>query len=219
MWLGGRRLAGVCVCVGRHLIRTWSKHQKVTALSSAEAELYAVVTGSCEGLGIKAYGDDLGIKLHGNVYTDSSAALGILQRTGVGRINHIHTQALWLQEARESDRLGFRKVKGEDNPADLLTKYLAKATIIKHCEFMGARFEKGRASTAPSLNVLNEIDCSSLPCIPQELLMSIDAAAEGESQGKNVVKQIDVLYENWVDLVMERSPLLAMRAPCRGRED
>ena len=46
-----RSTSGGCVCIERHFVRTWSKHQKVMALSSGEAELYAVVTASCEGFG------------------------------------------------------------------------------------------------------------------------------------------------------------------------
>ena len=81
----------MCICA--HLIRTWSEHQKVLALSSGEAELYAVVTASAEGLGVKACGEDLGSPLKGDVYTDSSAALGIVQRSGIGRMKHLHTTA------------------------------------------------------------------------------------------------------------------------------
>ena len=46
-----RSTSGGCICAGRHSIRSWSTHQKVVALSSGEAELYAVVKASCEGLG------------------------------------------------------------------------------------------------------------------------------------------------------------------------
>ena len=107
------------MCAGRHFIRSWSTHRKVEALSSGEADLYAVVKASCEGLGVKAYAEDLGMTYHGNLYTDSSAALGILQRTGLGKMKHVHTQALWVQETQRLRRLRYAKVRGEQNPADM----------------------------------------------------------------------------------------------------
>jgi hypothetical protein len=63
--------------MGSHVIKTYSRQQKVIALSSAEAELYAMVAASAETLAIIAYAADLGISLGGEVYADSSAALGI----------------------------------------------------------------------------------------------------------------------------------------------
>ena len=47
------------------------------ALSSAEAELYAMVAASAETLATMAYAKDLGVAMGGEVFTDSSAVLGI----------------------------------------------------------------------------------------------------------------------------------------------
>ena len=62
--------------------RGWSKTQAVIALSSAEAELIAMVKCTAECIGItsmmKDYGRDAKIKL----YADSSAALAIAKRKG-----------------------------------------------------------------------------------------------------------------------------------------
>ena len=85
--------------IGTHLIKTYSRQQKTIALSSAEAELYALVAVSAEALGLVAYAKDLGIFLKGTMYTDASAALGIAQRRGLGRVRHVQTQALWVQQA------------------------------------------------------------------------------------------------------------------------
>ena len=56
------------------------------ALSSAEAELYAMVTASAETLAIAAYTKDLGVSLDCELYCDSSAALGIARRAGIGKV-------------------------------------------------------------------------------------------------------------------------------------
>ena len=63
--------------MGEHMLKSYSRQQKVVALSSAEAELYAMVAASAESLAMIAYVWDLGMFIAGEVYTDSSAALGI----------------------------------------------------------------------------------------------------------------------------------------------
>ena len=39
---------------------------------------------------------DLGIDLTARIHVDASAALGILERRGVGRVRHLDVGALWL---------------------------------------------------------------------------------------------------------------------------
>ena len=111
--------------VGRHLIKSWSRQQRAIALSSAEAETYGMVACSAELLGIQSCEFDLGMKLSAAVYADASAALGIVQRRGIGKVRHIRAQCLWLQEARATKRLAFEKIDGGRNPSDLFTKHLS----------------------------------------------------------------------------------------------
>ena len=66
------------------MLKTYCKQQKVIALSSAEAELYAMVAASAEALAISAYARDLGMNLECEMYCDSAAALGITNRAGIG---------------------------------------------------------------------------------------------------------------------------------------
>ena len=58
--------------------------QTLIALSSAEAELYGPVKASSEGLGVRSLCKDFGCNLQIRVYSDSSAALGIIHRKGLG---------------------------------------------------------------------------------------------------------------------------------------
>ena len=125
--------------IGDHVVKTNSKQQRTVALSSAEAELYAMVAASAEALAVIAYAADLGLLLTGEVYTDSSAALGISQRAGIGKVRHLRTQGLWVQECRVTGRLAFHKVLGAKNPADVLTKHVPGELLDKHLETIGAR--------------------------------------------------------------------------------
>ena len=54
--------------------------------------------------------------------TDSSAAEGISQREGVGRVRHFDTRSLWLQAEVKLGWLTMLKVSTEDNLADIGTK-------------------------------------------------------------------------------------------------
>ena len=58
------------------------------------------------------------------VRMDSSAARGIFGRTGPGRIRHLHTRYLWVQEKVRRKELSTDSVKGDENEADLGTKIL-----------------------------------------------------------------------------------------------
>ena len=73
-----------------------------------------MVACSAELLGIQAFAADMGIQLEGTIYADASAALGIVQLRGIGKVRHIRTQSLWLQEAHATKRLAFEKIDRSD---------------------------------------------------------------------------------------------------------
>ena len=80
------------------------------ALSSAEAELYAMVSAASEGLGAKAMGLDFGVDMTILLHVDASAAIGVAQRKGLGKIRHLDTQSLWVQDAVRQRRVDLIKV-------------------------------------------------------------------------------------------------------------
>ena len=108
--------------VGGGLVKSWASTQGSTALSSGEAEYYAIVKGACEGLGLKQVMQDMGVKVAVRVWVDSSTAKSIAERIGLGKVRHMDVRYLWLQEVRRGGRVKIVKIKGEDNPADIMTK-------------------------------------------------------------------------------------------------
>ena len=124
------------------------------ALISAEAELYAMVAASAETLALAAYARDLGLGLDCELYCDSAAALGISQRAGIGKVRHLRTQGLWVQEVRISGRITYKKVLGEKNPADLLTKHMSAELAGRHLGTLNMKLSEGRATSAPTLDLL-----------------------------------------------------------------
>ena len=138
--------------LGGHLVKSWATTQTVIALSSGEAEYYGIAKGSCEGLGIVGLIEDLsGERLKIDLDTDSSAAKGIATRMGVGKVKHLETRTLWVQDQVERKRMNVRKIDGKRNPADILTKYLAGARLSELLYSVPIRFLEGRHSLAPQL--------------------------------------------------------------------
>ena len=113
--------------VGNHTIRCWSSTQKTIALSSAEAELTALVKASCEAVGLAQMAQEWGIQLEAEVMVDSSAAIGVVNRKGNGKLRHVRIGQLWVQEKRKLDEIRYTKVDGNQNPADLMTKGLGRS--------------------------------------------------------------------------------------------
>ena len=57
-----------------------------------------------------------------------------------------------MQEVRVSGRIAYRKVLGEKNPADLLTKHLGAEVIAQHVDTLNKIWVEGRAESAPTLD-------------------------------------------------------------------
>ena len=58
--------------------------------------------------------------------TDSSAAKSFVSRRGLCKMRHLQIRDLWLQKEVAEGRVEVGKVKGEENPADLMTKVLTE---------------------------------------------------------------------------------------------
>ena len=103
-------------------MKSWSSTQAVVALSSGEAELYALVKASSEGLGFQSIARDLGWSMPIRVHIDSSAAKSASSRLGLGKLRHVDVKHLWIQESVAAGRISLHKIRGDENPADVLTK-------------------------------------------------------------------------------------------------
>ena len=91
-------------------------------MSSAEAEYNSLIEGVQRSLGVQTMLAELGVMVKIIVYTDSSAAKRFASQ--LGRMRHMEVRKLWLQEEVRQGRVQLAKIRGDANPADLLTKYL-----------------------------------------------------------------------------------------------
>ena len=143
-WAGCRRTrrstSGGVMMIGQHPLKTWSVTQITVATSSAEAELYAMSEGASRGLGMKTILQELNVEMSLLViWTDSAAAKAFVSTRGLGRMRHLEVKDLWMQELVRNGRMKILKVRGDRNPADVLTKYLDRATLVSVSALGGFR--------------------------------------------------------------------------------
>ena len=107
--------------------------------------------------------EDFGDTMEAYLYADASAAIEVANREGLGRIRHVDTQSLCLQQALRKRRLGLGKVLGTENPSDLMTKHVNSKLLGEHVRSMGCEFVDGGAELAPQIvqeieDVVNLVD-------------------------------------------------------------
>ena len=142
--------SGGVVTIGGRLIKTWSNSQGVIALSSGEAEFYGIVKGAGIAIGLQNMLEDFDVAMKIEVRTDASAAKGIANRRGLGKVRHMEVSQLWVQEKVSSGRIAIVKVKGENNIADALTKHVDQDNIGRHLIGTRQRIAEGRHELAPT---------------------------------------------------------------------
>ena len=138
---------------GAHTLATWSVTQAVQALSSGEAEYYALLRGAVEALGLAATAEELGFGFQKapRLGSDSNAARGAASRHGLGKLKHLELKYLWLQHTLRQGRLVLVRQPGKGNFADLLTKHLKEDDLNEHLKRGGFELREGRPAGATEL--------------------------------------------------------------------
>ena len=151
-WAGDKvqRKSTLCIVIrhGPNVIKTQVKAMKGISLSSGEAEYAAIVKGACQGLGVQSMASDWNIPVEVRIRSDSSAAIGISNRLGLGQTRHISVRHLWVQDKVKSKEIHLEKQNGKTNVADLGTKIQTGATINKVMAQLGFRFERAPLHSA-----------------------------------------------------------------------
>ncbi len=117
-WAGNKKegtsTSGGVLQWGGSVVKAWASSQRTVALSSGEAELYAATKAASQFIGMLSMAEDFGVKLEGQVLIDSSAALGIISREGLGRTRHIRVQYLWAQSLVQQGKIRIKKVHSSE---------------------------------------------------------------------------------------------------------
>ena len=110
--------------IGKSCIDSWAGQQATRALSSGEAEYVEMTIGAARGIFTKNLFTEMGVQMTVKVCGDSTAAIGICSRLGVGRVRHLDVKYLWLQEKVADREVVTKKVPTNENEADIMTKAL-----------------------------------------------------------------------------------------------
>ena len=139
------------------MIKLLSTTQIPLALSVGESEWHALVRTGSALLGFKSMAQDFGRSLRPALKTDSSTAIGIGSRRGVGKIRHLSTQTLWLQNHVTEKTIKLLKEPGKENVADLGTKHVDHDTLKKMVSKLGFVAKDGKSKLSKAIVALIEL--------------------------------------------------------------
>ena len=143
------------------------------ALSSGEAEFYSLTKGIAQGMGMQSLLRDMGVDLELRLMTDATTGKAIASRRGLGKIRHIETHELWVQDAVLKGRVTVVKLKNVFNTADVLTKYVDRRTLEEAVSQLQHQFEEGRSSAAPTLGSVSRLQLPDK--VIEEILEELEA--------------------------------------------
>ena len=142
---------GFAAMVGKHCLKHGSSTQAMAKLSSGESEYSAAVKCGSVGIGLKSMYEDYGKTMELEIQTDSSTAYAIASRRGVGRLRHLNTRLLWLQQHVYHKTLVIKKISTKVNVADLFTKHLGAERMEMLMNQLGFYFKEGRSKVAKQM--------------------------------------------------------------------
>ena len=132
--------SGVIITILGTCILAISRTQSTLALSSGEAEMYAIGTGSNEALYLRNFLLEARLcqALNVVIHTDSTAGKAMSSRFGTSRkTRHVQLRYLFMQDLVKDGVIMLRKVLGTENPADVCTKHVTQDTLLRHLWKLG----------------------------------------------------------------------------------
>jgi hypothetical protein len=130
---------GICYLNGSCFL-SYSRTQVSRALSSCESELYALGSIAPELLRVKGILQEcFGETVTPTAFSDSSSALTVSSRVGMGQLKHVELRLLTIQDWVAEKRLALGKIGTLENTADVGTKFLAGPRTRELSEAIGIR--------------------------------------------------------------------------------
>ena len=133
---------------GKRMIKLLSSTQGAESLSTGESEWYGLVHTASVGIGMINMAADMKWTTKLKLAGDATAASGIANRGGAGRIRHIETRTLWLQRHITERRITAEREPGATNPADLGTKHSDAGKVKDIITFLGFASREGASTIA-----------------------------------------------------------------------
>ena len=131
------------MCLGSATVTTYCKGQAVPALSSGESEFYGLVSATAATLGLLSILKDWGWKLNVQVLMDATAGIALGSRRGLGKLKHIDTAYMWVQQVYNEGKLKLAKRDTKEMLADFLTKAVDEATMLRCTKGLNMYYKAG----------------------------------------------------------------------------
>ena len=190
---GARSHGGWVVTYGGVPISWRSGRQTMVALSTAEAELMAMLDGAVATKGIEALLQDIGERVSSRrISSDSTSALNISTGSSSWRTRHLRIKANWLMEQISNGLFTVEHCPGERQPADLLTKALSAARIDALLSWWGIGRHPQQPRVAQAIPHVSSRVVIALICC---LLMVSARAAEDSPRDQGVQVDWDTLTD------------------------
>ena len=142
-WAGDREdrksTSGQAIVLGGTVVETSARSQQGTpATSSGEAEVRALTQCAQDlvfvrNLGVEDFGMTIDVP---RLFCDSSAAIQVARRLGVGKMRHVDLGHFYIQELVKEKRVIVQKIKGTENPSNALTKHLTTGKEMEEAREM-----------------------------------------------------------------------------------
>ncbi|UYV74577.1 hypothetical protein LAZ67_12000185 [Cordylochernes scorpioides] len=134
--------SGYIFVLGRAAISWCSSKQKCVALSTAEAEYYAMCETAKEALWFTSFMEEIGVggfkESPLKIYIDNQGAMFLAENEVVSeRSKHIDIRHLFIRDLIKDGKLSFVYVPTEENPADLFTKNLKSPALQQNYTKLG----------------------------------------------------------------------------------
>ena len=191
---GARSHGGWLVTFGGVPVSWRSSRQSMITLSTAEAELLAMLDGAVATKGIEAILADVGVQARSRtIASDSMAALSITSGSSSWRTRHLRIKAGWLQEQLSHGLYEAVHCPGERQPADLLTKALSAARIEDLLRWWG--IGKPRSTTSTATTASMRVSARALVAVLCCILMVSVKAANHDDRSSSMGRTIPLDYD------------------------
>ena len=132
-----RSVSGWCVMLNGAMISWASKRQPVTAISSTESEFYSVSQCAVECVYLRRLMEQIGYmqKSPTLISQDNMACIYLTQGARMyHKAKHIDTRVYKVRELSSGDNPEVKlwKIDGSDQPSDIFTKALPRASFERH---------------------------------------------------------------------------------------
>ena len=140
-----RSVSGMAIMLAGAVICYKTIYQKTIALSSTEAELYALSEAAKTMLYIRNILDDLNVRQDNAsiLYEDNQGCICVAEsRKPTRRTRHVDIKHFSLVDWVEQDIIAIKKISTNDNAGDALTKALPRILFYRHNDTLMGRDNK-----------------------------------------------------------------------------